>query len=36
MVVARFELPESALAARKNLRVRVVEVDGAVSELAEH
>lgn len=36
MVAARFELPESALAARKNLRVRVVEVDGAVSELAEH
>lgn len=36
MVAARFELPESAVAARKNLRIRVEDLDGAVSELAEH
>lgn len=35
MVAARFEVPESAIAARKNLRVRIEDVDGAVSEIAE-
>jgi hypothetical protein len=36
MVAVRFELPESAVAARKNLRVRIEDVDGAVSEIAEN
>lgn len=35
MVAARFELPEPAVQARRSLLVRVEEVDGAVSELAE-
>lgn len=35
MVMARFEVPESALQARRGLRIRVEEVDGAVSELVE-
>jgi hypothetical protein len=36
MVAARFELPEEAVLERRNLRIRVEDVDGAVSELAEH
>jgi hypothetical protein len=35
MVVARFELPESKVQARKRFVVRITEVDGVVSELAE-
>jgi len=35
MVAARFELPEAKLAARKRFLVRIEEVDGLVSELAE-
>ena len=35
MVAVRFEIPESAIAARKNLRIRIEDVDGAVSEIAE-
>lgn len=35
MVAVRFEVPESTVAARKNLRVRIEDVDGAVSEIAE-
>jgi hypothetical protein len=35
MVAARFEMPASAIAARKNLRLRIEDVDGVVSELAE-
>jgi hypothetical protein len=35
MVSARFELPESALQARKGFRIRVEEVDGVVSEIVE-
>jgi hypothetical protein len=35
MVAVRFELPESAVAARKNLRIRIEDVDGAVSEISE-
>jgi hypothetical protein len=35
MVAVRFEMPDSAIAARKNLRLRIEDVDGAVSEIAE-
>ena len=35
MVAVRFELPASALAVRKNLRIRIEDVDGAVSEISE-
>ena len=35
MIVARFEIPVAALDARKNLKVRIEDVDGPVSELAE-
>jgi len=35
MIVARFELPESALESRRSLIVRVVDVDGPTSELRE-
>lgn len=35
MLAVRFEMPVSALAARKNLRIRIEDVDGAVSEIAE-
>ncbi|HKE25497.1 MAG TPA: hypothetical protein VKB88_24225 [Bryobacteraceae bacterium] len=35
MVAARFEVPESKLAARKRFIVKVEEVDGMVSELVE-
>jgi len=35
MVAARFEVPESKLAARKRFLVRIEEVDGIVSEFAE-
>jgi len=35
MVVARFEVPVAQLDARKNLVVRIEDVDGPVSELAE-
>lgn len=35
MIAARFEIPESLLAARKNLIIRIEDVDGPVSELAE-
>ncbi|MBI4876249.1 MAG: hypothetical protein HY822_16560 [Acidobacteria bacterium] len=35
MVAVRFEVPESVLAARKNLRIVIEDVDGAVSEIAE-
>lgn len=35
MIAARFELPEASLASRKRLWVRVEDVDGAVSEIAE-
>lgn len=35
MVASRFEVPEPKLAARKRFLVRIEEVDGLVSELAE-
>ena len=35
MIGVRFEMPEAQLAARKNLTIRVTEVDGAASEIAE-
>jgi hypothetical protein len=35
MIVARFEIPVAALDARKNLKIRIEDVDGPVSELAE-
>ena len=35
MVAVRFEIPASAIAARKNLRIVIEDVDGAVSEIAE-
>lgn len=35
MVAARVELPESVVAARKGMRLRIEDSDGAVSELAE-
>ena len=35
MVTARFEIPEQQLQARRKLRIRIEDVDGAVSELVE-
>jgi hypothetical protein len=35
MIAATFEIPESQLQARKGLRVRIEDVDGAVSEIVE-
>ncbi|HTQ56615.1 MAG TPA: hypothetical protein VMI94_19245 [Bryobacteraceae bacterium] len=35
MIVARFEMPVAQLDARKNLKVRIEDVDGPVSELVE-
>jgi hypothetical protein len=35
MAVGRFELPESAVAARKTLRLKIEDVDGTVAELTE-
>ena len=35
MIMARFEMPVAQLDARKNLKVRIEDVDGPVSELAE-
>lgn len=35
MVAARFEIPEKLLQQRKQLRIRVEDVDGAVSEIVE-
>lgn len=35
MIVARFEMPVTQLDARKNLKVRIEDVDGPVSELLE-
>lgn len=35
MVAARFELPEARVQARRNLRIRVEDVDGAVSLIEE-
>ncbi len=35
MIVARFEIPVAQLDARKNLKVRIEDVDGPVSELVE-
>jgi hypothetical protein len=35
MIVARFEIPVAQLDARKNLKIRIEDVDGPVSELVE-
>jgi len=35
MIVARFEVPESVLASRKNLTVKITDVDGPEAELQE-
>jgi hypothetical protein len=35
MIAARFEIPEAQLQARKSLRIRIEDVDGAVSEISE-
>ena len=35
MIAAKFEIPEAQLQARKSLRIRIEDVDGAVSEIAE-
>ena len=35
MIAARFEFPEPMLEARQNLKIRIEDVDGPVSELAE-
>lgn len=35
MLASRFEMPEASLRERKQLRIRIEEVDGAVSELHE-
>ena len=35
MIAAKFEIPEAQLQARKALRIRIEDVDGAVSEIAE-
>ncbi len=35
MIVSRFEVPESTLENRKNLKVRIVDVDGPEAELQE-
>jgi len=36
MIAARFEIPESELESRKRLLVRIEDVDGPVSEIAEN
>ena len=36
MVAATFPLPESAVAKRRNLRVRFIELDGVTSEISEN
>jgi hypothetical protein len=35
MIAARFEMPEALVEARKNLKIRIEDVDGPVSELVE-
>lgn len=35
MIAARFDLPEAQVQARKNLRIRIEDVDGTVSEIFE-
>ena len=35
MIVARFEMPVAQLDGRKNLKIRIEDVDGPVSELVE-
>jgi hypothetical protein len=35
MIATKFEIPEAQLQARKGLRIRIEDVDGAVSEIAE-
>ena len=35
MAGARFELPETAINARKAIRIRIEDVDGAAAELSE-
>ncbi len=35
MVGVRFELPETAIEGRKNLRLRIQDMDGAIAEIAE-
>lgn len=35
MIVARFEIPQAKLDARANLKIRIEDVDGPVSELVE-
>jgi len=35
MIAARFDIPEAELQTRKNLRIRIEDVDGAVSEITE-
>lgn len=35
MIAARFEVPEKVLQQRKNLRIRVEEIDGPVAEISE-
>jgi hypothetical protein len=35
MVVARFEMPESLVQSRRNLKIRIEDVDGPVSEISE-
>lgn len=35
MLAARFEIPEAKVQARRNLRVRITDMDGAVSEISE-
>jgi hypothetical protein len=35
MTAARFNLPEADINSRKNLRVRLEDVDGAVAEFGE-
>lgn len=36
MIAARFEVPESQIEKRKNLKIRVQDVDGPVAEIREH
>ena len=36
MIAAKFEIPEAQLQARKSLRIRVEDVDGAVAEIVEN
>jgi hypothetical protein len=35
MIAAKFDIPEAQLQARKSLRIRIEDVDGAVSEITE-